>query len=115
MSARGRSGPAAAASEPRPLASMSARPVAAPELPSASTGGQSGARPGHGGAQPSTPLTGQGGGVAQAVAGAGAGAGLAMMLVLVLLAWLASFARRLQPPRGVARDVRLLLILDRPG
>jgi hypothetical protein len=38
-----------------------------------------------------------------------------MVLVIVLLAWIASFTRRLRPPGGAVRDVRLLLILDRPG
>jgi hypothetical protein len=72
-------------------------------------------RPSHGGAQPPVPVPGQGGAGAQAVGGSGGSVGLAMVLVLVLLAWLASFARRLRPPGDAVRDVRLLLILERPG
>ena len=116
MSARGRAGRADAAPEPRALAlSLGATRHGAPVAHTASTGGQTAVRPSHGGAQPPVPMTAQGGVGAQAVAGSGGSVGLAMVLVLVLLAWLASFARRLRPPGGAVRDVRLVLALDRPG
>ena len=58
---------------------------------------------------------GQGTAVAQALAGASGGAATAIVLICLLLAWLACAARRLRVPADHVRDVRPLLILERPG
>lgn len=91
------------------------RLLASPAGRSAGNGAEAPRRAGQTGAQPPAPAPGLGGAPSQAVAGSGGGVGLAMILAMLLLALLASFATRLRPPGEAVRDVRLLLVLERPG
>jgi hypothetical protein len=117
VSAGGRAGRGDAALAPRALGSVPAAPLVSPGQAAAAGADRAKLRSGHRGAQPPAPapVPGQGGPAAQAVAGSSVGTGLEIVLVLSLLAWLAGFLRRLRPPGDAAGDLRLLLILDRPG
>jgi hypothetical protein len=80
-----------------------------------SSGGRDGGALRGAGPPVQAPAPGEGGFSSPSLSASGAGVALALVLTCLTLLMLPSLSRRLRPPPSAAREVRLLLLLERPG